>query len=364
MPDTERRYDRRTFLQLAGATAAIAACESVAPAPATRSSAAAATTTAATKPPVTETLSVYSALEEPTNDGFFKAFNVARPNVKVILLPLAAASELRTRIEVEKASPKGDVFIGGSSEFHDALAKEGLLEPYISPTASDVDPMFKDPSGHWVGWYADVFGFVSNSDRLAKELGGKTPATWDDLLDTSWKGKLTLPDPMRTSEGYVFIATQIFRFGRDEAKAMDYLKKLDDNIVEYAPTAAGALALVDEGRSVGCPGWARDILIEKSRAKPIDLSVPSETGFDVGAVSIIKGTKSLGAAKALVDWCLTKEVGELNVKLSGRGSLRTDVAPPPGAPKLSDVKLVTYDRQWATDNKDRILKLWRAAVGT
>jgi len=24
---------------------------------------------------------------------------------------------------------------------------------------------------------------------------------------------------------------------------------------------------------------------------------------------------------------------------------------------------VNYDRQWATDNKDRILKLWQQAVG-
>jgi len=27
------------------------------------------------------------------------------------------------------------------------------------------------------------------------------------------------------------------------------------------------------------------------------------------------------------------------------------------------VKLVNYDRQWATDNKDRLLKLWQQTVG-
>lgn len=362
MQRTERRYDRRTFLQLAGATAAITACDSVAP-PSAAPSNVAPVTAVATKAPVAEALFAYSALEGPATDGLLKAFNSAHPNVKVILLPLAAAGELRTRIEVEKASPKGDVFIGGSSEFHDALGREGLLEPYIPPIARDIDPKFKDPSGYWVGWYVDVLGFVSNTERLAKELGGKTPATWDDLLEAPWKGKLILPDPMKTSEGYVFIATQIFRFGRNEARAMDYLKMLDGHIADYTPTAAGALALIGEGQSVGCPGWARDILIEKGRNKQIDLSVPSETGFDVGAVSIIKGTKSAGAAKAFVDWCLTNQAGELNVKLSERSSVRTDVAPPPGAPNLSGVTLVAYDRQWATDNKDRILKLWRAAVG-
>src|SRR5947207_11216227 len=120
----QTRYDRRTFLKLAGATAAVAACGGAAT-PAASASAAAAT---ASKAPVTGTLSVYSALNETTNNEFFKAFNVVYPNVKVNVLPLAAAGELQTRIETEKASPKADIFIGGSSEFHDPLGKEGLLE--------------------------------------------------------------------------------------------------------------------------------------------------------------------------------------------------------------------------------------------
>ena len=57
------------------------------------------------------------------------------------------------------------------------------------------------------------------------------------------------------------------------------------------------------------------------------------------------------------------EAGELNTKLSTRGSVRTYVAPAPGAPTLTSVKLVNYDRQWATDNKSRIQKLWQTTVG-
>jgi iron(III) transport system substrate-binding protein len=159
------------------------------------------------------------------------------------------------------------------------------------------------------------------------------------------------------------MATQIFRFNKDEAKAMDFMKKLHANIAQYVPTSPGALTLIDQGQFVGCPNWAHDILTEKSKNNPIDLNVPTDTGFEVGAISIIKGTKSLDAAKALVDWSLTKEAGDLNVKLSNRGSNRADVAPAPGSPKLSDVKLVNYDRQWATDNKARLLKLWQTTVG-
>ena len=52
-------------------------------------------------------------------------------------LPLAAG-ELQTRIRTEKDSPKADVFIGGSSEFHSPLGTEGLLLPYTSPNAANM----------------------------------------------------------------------------------------------------------------------------------------------------------------------------------------------------------------------------------
>jgi iron(III) transport system substrate-binding protein len=352
--------DRRTFLKGLGVVTVAAACGGAATPAATPT--VATSTAAATAAPVTGTISVYSALNESTNNQFFAAFKTAYPQVTVNVLPLAAAGELQTRIRTEKASPKADIFIGGSSEFHDPLGKEGLLEAYIAPNAKDIAAQFKEATGLWTGWYTGIFGFISNNTRIS-EVGGKKPATWDDLLDPAWKGKLVLPSPVTTGGGYIFIATQIFRFNRDEAKAMDFMKKLHANIAQYVPTSPGALTLIDQGQFVGCPNWAHDILTEKGKGNPIDLTVPSDTGFEVGAVSIVKGTKSLAAAQALVNWSITKEAGDLNVKLSNRGSTRTDVAPAVGAPKLTEVKLVNYDRQWATDNKDRIIKMWQQTVG-
>ncbi len=356
------QLDRRTFLKGLGVVTVAAACGGAGTT--TPSATGAATASAAkTAEPVAGTMSVYSALNESTNNEFFGAFKKAYPNVTVNVLGLAAAGELQTRIRTEKASPKADIFIGGSSEFHDPLGKEGLLEAYLAPNAKDIDAKFKEATGLWTGWYTGIFGFISNNDRLSKELGGKKPSSWDDLLDSSWKGKVILPDPVKTGGGYIFIATQIFRFNRDEDKAMDYMKKLHVNIAQYIPTSPGALTLIDQGQFVGCPNWVHDILTEKGKGNPVDVNVPADTGFEVGAVSIVKGTKNLAAAQALVNWSITKEAGELNVKLSNRGSTRTDVAPAAGAPKLTDVKLVNYDRQWATDNKDRILKKWQQTVG-
>lgn len=350
------RLSRREFLKKAGAGFALAAAGSV------LAGCAPAAGPSTSKP--SGRLSIYSALNETTNNEFVKAYKAAYPGVEVDLLPLAAAGELQTRIQTEKNSPKADIFVGGSSEFHDPLGKQGLLEAYKSPNASVVDANFKEASGLWTGWYVGIFGFVFNTDRFGKEMAGaKKPATWDDLLDPAWKGKLIFPDPVKTGGGYIFIATQIFRFNKDEAKAMDYMKKLHANIGQYAGTSPQAIQLVGQGQFVGAPNWSHDILTAKSQGNPVDLIVPEGTGFEIGGVSIVKGGPNPTAAKAFVDWVLTKEAGELNVKLSNRLSVRPEVPPAAGAPTLDKVKLVSYDRQWATDNKDRLLKAWQSAVG-
>jgi class 3 adenylate cyclase/ABC-type Fe3+ transport system substrate-binding protein len=247
---------------------------------------------------------------------------------------------------------------------------------------ADGEPVYKDADGLWTGWYIGIFGFVLHPDRFAKDLKDlEQPTSWDDLLAPTWKGHLTLPDPVKTGGGYIFIATQIFRFAAAampaglatpptaeqyaaaEDKAMDYMKKLHANIGQYTGTAPQAIQLVGQGQFIGAPNWSHDILTAKSQGQPIDNLNPQPTGFEVGAVSIIKGGPNADGAKAFVDWVLSQEAGALNVKLSNRLSVLKDVAPASGAPTLESVQLVPYDRAWATNNKARLLKKWQATVG-
>jgi iron(III) transport system substrate-binding protein len=350
--------DRRQFLGLTAAgvvapSVLLEACGGASPSPATSG--------AGSKP--TGSLSVYSALNESTNNAFFAAFTKVYPDITPQVLPLPAAGDIQTRIQTEKDSPKADIFIGGDSAFHIALQKQSLLTPYKSPNASVLDAQFKDPDGYWTGWYIGIFAFVTNTDRASEAPKTGKPTTWDDLLDSGWKGKLILPDIIKTGGGYVFLATQVFRFGKDETKAMDFMKKINANVAQYIPTGPGGIQLVGQGQFVGCPNWAHDIVTAKNNGQHVELVTVPDTGSELGSVSIVKGGPNTNAAKAFVDWMLTKEAGALNVQLSNRLSTRKDVPPAPGAPTLQSVKLVNYDRAWAADNKTRLQKMWQQTIG-
>ncbi len=359
---------RREFLRWLGAGVGLAAAGGIlaACAPAAPTAAPVVPTTApvpTVAPKASGSISIYSALNQSTNDAFFAAFKAAVPGIDVQLLPLAAAGALQTRIIAEKASPKGDIFIGGDRSFHDVLGKQGLLEQYVSPNAGAIPTGFKDPNGFWTGWYVGIFAFVYNTSRLAAEMSGKKPATWDDLLDPAWKGKIIMPSPITTGGGYVFLATQVFRFNKDEAKAMAFMKSFHANVAQYVDSAPNGIQFVSQGQFVGGPNWAHDILTAKGQGNPVDLAVIADTGFEVGSVSIIKGGPNTNASKPFVDWMLTKDAGALNVKLSNRVSLVPGVPPAPGAPTLDTVKLVNYDGVWAADNQKRLTQLWQTTVG-
>src|SRR5438128_10384794 len=108
--------DRRNFLKLVGVTAIVASCggaSTASPAPSTGGTAKA-----------TGRISIYSALNESTNNQLFAAFLQA-PGVQVGVLPLAAAGALQTRITGEKASPKAAIFVGGARESHSRADQQG-----------------------------------------------------------------------------------------------------------------------------------------------------------------------------------------------------------------------------------------------
>ncbi|NOU91743.1 extracellular solute-binding protein [Paenibacillus sp. LMG 31456] len=314
-------------------------------------------------PSASKKLTVYAALNEDDIVQIQKKFK-EDTGIEIEYLRLSGAGEASTRIQAEKASPKADVFVGGSVEFYEPLASQGLLEKYSSPNAKELDAQFNDPKGFWQGWYMGVLGIVLNKDRFTKEFepkGIKEPKTWDDLLDPAYKGLFITSNPATAGGGYIFVADQLFRLG--EEKGWDYLKKLNDNVHHYTPAAGDGINLTATGEFVAGMSWSHDIVKSAKQGYPIKVIVPEQTAFEIGGAGIVKGGANTENAKKFIDWLLTKPVGEMNTKLSNRYSVRKDVAPPEGMIKIEDVKLVKYDRDKASQMKADVVKKFTEMTG-
>lgn len=308
---------------------------------------------------------IYAAMDETVISRIVKAFT-DRTGIPVEMLTVAAAGTMAARIVAEKARPRADIFVGGSIDFHAPLATEGILEQYRSPVATQagVSKDLMDPKGFWSGWYLGVLSAVVNRplfDRTLGAAGVSLPRTWDDLLAPAYRGHFVQPSPVTTGAGYIFAATQFFRLG--EERGWTYLRALHANTSQYAPTVPAAMTLVERGEATLGMNWAHVGLMARNRGVPIDIVLPTDTGFEIGGVSIIKGGPNPEGAREFVDFVYSRLAQDIGVKYHLTYPVRGDVPSPLGMPAFDSIRLVKYDREWAIANMTRVRERWTRDVG-
>ena len=303
-------------------------------------------------------LMVYSGLLEAENavllDAFTKKTGIRAECIR------AGGGELVARIRAEKASPKGDINLGGAAEGHEVLAMEGLLLPYRSPEHRFIDVRYRDQKDMWHPFYLGALVIAVNRPRFEREMKPKGldyPKKWEDLLHPAYKGEIVIASPFFSGQAMTFVAGQLLRLG--EERGWKYLEDLDKNVNQYtrSGTAPGHMAAIGEFLVSILMGHA--ILTFIAQGHPLYMVYPPGTGWEVGALSIIKGGPNTEAAKRFVDWMLGKEAGKLHSDISMRISTRPDVPMPTGVIPLSEIDLLeTFDFNWVAQHRDAILRTW------
>jgi iron(III) transport system substrate-binding protein len=310
---------------------------------------------------------IYAAEDEKTLAALTKMFT-EKTGIDTEVIRIPAAGTLAARIRAEKDAPKADVFIGGSVEFHEPLAKEGLVVPYDSSVVKEakINSRFVSPENYWHGWFMGTLVILLNPDRFKKEIepkGLKRPATWDDLLNPAYEKSVASGTPASCGGAYIFTAVQIFRNGGED-QGFDWLKKYDKSVAQYTPTCPGPITLVARGEDIAGMTWQDDAVDALISKQPIEVIFPPDTGAEIGGASIIKGGGNPEGAKKFVDFLLSKEAQATKTQLGHTYPVRDDVQPPEGVPPLSSIKLVKYDRQFAIDNRARLTKKWEEEIGS
>ncbi|MCX7788554.1 MAG: ABC transporter substrate-binding protein [Spirochaetes bacterium] len=311
---------------------------------------------------------IYAALDEKTTKELAAAFKEKTGIDAEVALQIEQAGTVAARIKTEASNPRADVFIGGNSNFHSELAAGGFLEKYTSPVVKEagIDPKLMDPDGYWTGWYLGALCLLYNEklyNEKVKPLGIAPPSTWDDLLNPVYKGQVIASNPATTGGAYLMMAAQIFRLGSEEA-GFEYIRKLHPNVAQYTKGANGSIPLVAQGEAMVGFAWGHDTLKQKIQGNlPIVVVFPKDTGFEIGAASIVKGAPNLEAAKKFIDFLLSPTAGTINARNGYRYPVRSGVELPPGVPPFEQLKLAPWDLKKAADNVDKWKKKWAEITG-
>lgn len=348
-------------LALVGLVACGPAATPVAPAPTTAPAAAQPTTAPAptqapavvvqpTKAPLKGELNLLCTPQEEWCAGMKKEFETANAGVTVNYIRLSSGEAL-TRLRNEKANPQFDIWWGGPADSFIAAKGEGLLEPYNSPgIANIIDPkLMKDADNAWAGIYVGSLGFATNTDFLKKNPNLKAPTSWDELIAAALKNQVTIAHPASSGTSYTAMCTVMQIRGED--KGWEYMKAFSANIFQYTKSGAAPATLVGQGEAGVGIVFSHDIVAAQEKGLPLQLTFPAEgTGYEIGAMAVVKGAKHADLAKAWFDWALDPKTQELGPKYKAYQAPTVKGAKA-SKPELLQVKLINYDFDYCGKKK-------------
>lgn len=274
------------------------------------------------------------------------------------------AGEIVARVTAEKGAPKADFILGGPADAHEAMKANGLLLQYESKTAKDIPTYYQDKEHYWYGMYVGPLAIGVNKDRWDKEFapkGLKMPKTFDDLLNPAFKGEIIMPDPATSGTGYTLLAALSQAMGQE--KAIDYMNKLRPSIAQFTKSGLTPAEKVGQGEYLIAINFIHDQLFVKKQGYNLVSAVPNQAGWEIGAVSIIKGSSNTEAAKAFMDFVLGKEAGQIHADMTQRISTRSDVKVAEGVAKLDEMPInKNYSFDKANKEKKELLAKWKALL--
>jgi iron(III) transport system substrate-binding protein len=304
---------------------------------------------------------VYTGIHEEDFATALKTEFKRETGIDVEMLVIPANGTLIARVETEKDRPRADVIVDTTVDFIQKLKAEGLIEPYKAKaeTPDFIKRGYADPEGYMHGWFAIAPTIFWNKDSFASDdslKGVNPPASWDDLLNPAFKGKVIVPNPQTTAMGAVTYTTQIFRLGED--KAWEYARKINENVSQYTASASLPVALVERGEGAVGIAWSSDVLgATIGRGQQLGFAIPQDNAVSVWVAGIVKGGPNSDAARKFIDF-LQSDFAQQAAAKGFRLPLSPSVPPLEGVPALSSIKAVNYDLNWAAQNIDRIRKQW------
>ncbi len=303
---------------------------------------------------VSKELTVYTALPESEIPTYFNEFE-KDTGIKIQYVRLSAG-EILARIKAEKSNPQASLWHGGSYDNFIAAMQDDLLERYQSPELANVPKEYIDANGIANPFYVGAIAFACNTEWFKKK-GLAYPTAWDDLLKPDFKGQISMAHPGTSGTSYTILATLVQM--RGEAKAMEYFKALNQNVRQYTKSGTAPPMQAGLGEAAVAITFSHDGLKPAAEGYPVALSFPKDgTGYEIGCLALIKNApaRELANAKRFIDWSVSKRGQELfEVNKSFRLPVNRTAAPPKGAIRISDLKVIAYDPIWAGKNRKQLV---------
>jgi iron(III) transport system substrate-binding protein len=289
---------------------------------------------------VSGTLVVYTSQPNKDAQQTVDAFERAHPGVEVEWIRDGTTKVIaKLRAEFAAGAPKPDVLLIADVVNMESLKQEGRLMVHPGADVSAYDGALHDKDRTYFSTKLITTGIVYNTSAPMR------PTDWSDLVKPEAKGLVAMPSPLTSGAATVHMATLT---GNPDL-GWSYYEKLAGNGVTPKGGNGGTFKAVAGGEKLY--GMVVDFVPIRARAKgsPVEFVFPaSGVSAVTEPVAILRTAKNPDAAKAFVDFLLSREGQELAAS-QGYLAAHPDVASPPGFPPRDRITLMPFDAVSALD---------------
>ena len=303
-------------------------------------------------------VSYYSSLDLVVAERLAAAFEAKYPGIDVSV-ERAGSERVFQRIGQEYAA---GIYNADVTDTSDAVhfvyfKRQGWLHAAVPDELAPYPAEVKDPDGAYAAFRADLSVIAYNETLVP---AGEAPASFADLLDPKWKGKLVKGHPGYS--GTIMTATHALT----EALGWDYFAALSgQDVMQVQSSTDPPKKLALGERAVQVDGNEYVAVQQQMAGVPLKIVYAAEgTPLVVGNAAILRFAPHPDAAMLFYAFMFSLEAQQLNSDFGGVRSFHPGVADQAGRPPLSEIKLLRSDPAVLESNVQAIKRRYEEIFGT
>src|ERR1700747_888454 len=274
---------------------------------------------------------LYAPMDLPVGEKLGKAFEAQYPDIQV-QIERTGSERLFQRVEQEFASGihAADVINSADASHFIPWKRNGWLAPFVSEDIAKYFPdQYRDPDGMFATsriWLSSI----AYNTSLVKAT--EAPASFADLLDAKWAGKMVKGHPAYSGT----IMTATFQLVRE--LGWDYLEKLSKQRVMQVQSSTDPPKKLSLGeRAVMADGNDYNLIQLKERGQPVEPIYPAEgTPLVTGPSAVFKSAPNPNAARLFQNWLHSLEAQQLLFDFARQHSVHPLTKEKPGARRRAE----------------------------
>ena len=239
---------------------------------------------------------IYSSMEEDRNQALIEQLKEEFPNIDVRVQALATGNSA-AKIKNEGTNVEADIILDLETAHMKSL-EDNFAN--LSNFNSDIYLDGINKSENYFTWIKYTMNLIVDVDYF-EEHNLKYPKTYNDLLKKEYKNLIAMPDPKTSGTGYGFFLNQVNLIG--EEKAVEYFKKLKENLREFTTSGSGPSNLLKQGEiaiAMGMTAQGVAAINEGYNFKIIELETGSP--YNTTSLGIIKGREEKENVVKVFEW--------------------------------------------------------------